>query len=384
MDRPIPFALPDIGPAEIDAVVDTLRSGWLTSGPQVARFETDFAESVGGGVEAVATNSATAGLHLALEALGVGVGDEVILPTWTFTATAEVVRYLGAQPVLVDVDRSTLNLSLERVVEALTPRTRAIIPVHMAGLPVDLRALRNRLGDRDIAVVEDAAHAFPASYGGSSVGSCEFSDACVFSFYANKPITTGEGGMVTTVDEALSDRMRVMRLHGIDRDVFNRYTAAGLSSDYDVVAPGFKYNMPDMAAALGRVQLARSNDLHARRKAIALRYLEAFAELPLDLPDGGYTRAEHAWHLFLIRLRRDAAIDRDGLREGLSALRISSSVHFTPLHQLTYWRETLATSDSDFPVASAESPSVLSLPLFSGMTDDQVERVIAAVKRLVT
>ncbi len=349
----------------------------------MAAFEQDFVAFTGAPVHAVATNSATAGLHLALEALGIGPGDEVILPTWTFTATAEVVRYLGATPVLVDVDPVTLNLDLDNVESALSPQTRAIMPVHMAGLSVDMKSLHDLAAPREIKIVEDAAHALPTKRDGELVGACRWSDAAVFSFYANKTITTGEGGMVTTRSQKLADRMRVMRLHGIDRDVFNRYRSDRPAWAYDVVAPGYKYNMPDTAAAMGRVQLGRAHELRDNRAAIVARYLEELADLPLDLPPLPAGGDLHAWHLFIVRLRPDASVSRDEFIQRMSDVGVSCSVHFIPLHQHTYWRDSLGVRDEMFPRASAVFPSVVSLPLFSGMADDQVERVVAAIRGIL-
>jgi len=280
----LPFALPEIGEEEIAEVVDTLRSGWVTTGPKAKRFEQDFAAFLGApGLEAVAVNSATAGLHLALEALGIGPGDEVITTTHTFTATAEVARYLGADVVLVDVDPATLNIDPARVEAAITPRTKALVPVHYAGLAADMPALLALARRHGLKVVEDAAHALPASCGGALVGTLA-SDATVFSFYANKTITTGEGGMVVVRDPSVAARIRVMRLHGISRDAFDRFTAKTPSWYYEIVAPGFKYNLTDIAAALGIHQLRRARDFQRRRAEIAARYDEAFAGLPLVRP----------------------------------------------------------------------------------------------------
>ena len=376
----IPYSLPDIGEAEIDAVVETLRSGWVTSGPAVSAFESEFASFVGGGVEAIAVNSATAGLHLALEACGVRAGDEVIVPTWTFTATAEVVRYLGADPVVVDVDRSTLNMDIERLAEAITSRTKAVIVVHFGGLSLDMLAVKTALGNRDIKVIEDSAHALPSSAGHVVVGSATHSDVAVFSFYANKTMTTGEGGMMTTRDPAIAGRARTMRLHGIDRDVFDRYRSTKASWAYDIVAPGFKYNLPDPAAAMGRVQLTRVKEMRDRRQEIADLYSKELSGLPIDLPARGGPEDTHAWHLYVVRVSSSATLTRDEFIDGLLNRQVGCSVHFIPLHMHTYWRESLGLSDEDFPVASAEFANTVSLPIFSRMSDGDVERVIAAIK----
>lgn len=381
-DEFVPFALPDIGEEEIDAVADALRSGWLTTGPRAASFEQEFAAFLGDGVHAVATSSATAGLHLALEALGVGPGDEVVVPTWTFTATAEVVRYLGAEPVIVDVDPATLNIDPAAVEAAVTSRTRAVMPVHFAGLPVDAGAVAELADRHGLGVVEDAAHAFPSVAAGVPVGAGD-SDAVAFSFYATKTMTTGEGGMVVTRDAATAARMRTMRLHGISRDVFDRYRSATPSWHYEVVAPGYKYNLPDPAAAMGRVQLRRATAMRDRRAAIARRYDEAFAGLPLELPPHAPAGDAHAWHLYVVRLTRRAAVGRDLFIERMAADGVGCSVHFIPLHQHPYWREHCRLDDAAFPVATAEAARVVSLPIFSGMTDRQVARVIETVHRVL-
>ena len=382
----IPFALPDIGDAEIDAVVSTMRSGWLTTGPNAAALEKEFIagfepERFPAGAEAtgVAVNSATSGLHLALEAIGVGAGDEVIVPTWTFTATAEVVRYLGATPIIVDVDPQTFNLDLAAASAAVTERTKAVMPVHFAGLPVDREALASFARAHQIKVVEDAAHAHPVLSQGIPVGLGE-SDAVVFSFYATKTMTTGEGGMVVTADPALAARMRTMRLHGISRDVFDRYTSTAPSWHYEVVAPGYKYNLPDLAAAMGRVQLGRAGEMRARRAAIADRYDAAFADLPVSRParpaDDG---TEHAWHLYVLRLTDDAPVARDRFIELMAQAGVGTSVHFIPLHHHPYWRDLRGPDAPALPVADDLFTRAVSLPIWSAMSDDQVDRVIAAV-----
>jgi dTDP-4-amino-4,6-dideoxygalactose transaminase len=382
----IPFALPDIGEAEIDAVVTAMRSGWLTTGPNARAFEEEFvaamtpeAHQPGADINAVAVNSATAGLHLALEALGIGPGDEVIVPTWTFTSTAEVVRYLGATPVLVDVDRHTLNIDLGRAAEAVTPRTKAIMPVHFAGLPVDRAALAEFAVTHDLKVVEDAAHCHDVLSSGVPVG-LGASDAVVFSFYATKTMTTGEGGMVVAPDPRVVDRMRTMRLHGISRDVFDRYTSTAPSWHYEVVAPGFKDNLTDTAAAMGRVQLSRSREMKDKRSAIAARYDNAFAHLPVDLPARpGGPETQHAWHLYVLRLRPESSIDRNEFIERMAASGVGTSVHFIPLHKHPYWRDLRGDDAPVLTVADTEFERVVSLPIFSAMTGAQVERVIDAV-----
>jgi dTDP-4-amino-4,6-dideoxygalactose transaminase len=376
----LPFARPDITEAEVDAAASAIRSGWLTTGQNARSFEEEFTSFLAPDITAIAVNSATAGLHLALESLGIGPGDEVIVPTWTFTSTAEVVRYLGAEPVLVDVDPVTLHIDYERAREAVTERTRAVMPVHIAGLMVSPGATRNFAEEFSLQVVEDAAHTLPASLEGERVGTGS-SHAAVFSFYATKTITTGEGGMVVTRDETAASRMRTMRLHGISRDVFNRYSSRTPSWQYEVVAPGFKYNLPDPSAAIGRVQLGRAQTMRDQRASIAGRYTEAFKDLPLELPvEPAGPDDEHSWHLYMIRVKE--GIKRDDLVQRLSDLGIGTSVHFIPLHLHPYWRDRAAHRVEDFPVASAEFERILSLPAFSAMTDDEVDRVIEAVSEV--
>ncbi len=376
----LPFALPEIGDDEIAEVVDALRSGWVTTGPKTRRFEADFAEFLGGaGLHAIAVNSATAGLHLALEALGIGPGDEVITTTHTFTATAEVVRYLGADVKLVDIDPATLNIDPAAVEAAIGPRTKAIMPVHYAGLAADMPALLAVARRHGLKVVEDAAHALPTTCEGRLVGTLQ-SDATVFSFYANKTITTGEGGMLVTRDEALARRARVMRLHGMNRDAFDRFTAKVPSWYYEVVAPGFKYNLTDIASALGIHQLRKARAFQQRRAAIAARYDEAFAGLPLVTPPGPRAGDLHAWHLYVVRLADDAGVGRDEFIERLFAAGIGCSVHYIPLHLHPYWRERYALDESAFPNSQHAYERMSSLPIYTRMTDADVERVIAAVR----
>ncbi len=379
--RFIPFARPSLGREEEDAVLAVMRSGWLTTGEAAARFETEFA-SMTGSRFAVALNSATAGLHLALEALGTGPGSVVLTSPYTFAASAEVARYLGAEPVFVDIDADTLNIdpaALEAALERLGSagrRVSAMIPVHVAGLPCDMEAICHLSRRYGVPVVEDAAHAFPVRVGDRYVGTD--GDAGVYSFYATKPITTGEGGMVVTEREEVAKRIRVMRLHGIDRDVWNRYTEKGAGWRYDVVAPGYKYNLTDLAAAIGRVQLRKAESMLARRRLIAHRYLGAFNGLDFLVPPP--QGPSHAWHLFIIRLRGNRlSIDRDSFVEELQKRGIGVSVHYIPLHVMSYYRDRYGLKPEDFPVSLAASESCISLPLYPSLTDDEVERVITAV-----
>jgi dTDP-4-amino-4,6-dideoxygalactose transaminase len=390
----LPFALPELGEEEIAEVVDTLRSGWITTGPKARRFEQDFVAFLDAmpappnaatgrpPLEAIAVNSATAGLHLALEALGIGPGDEVITTTHTFTATAEVVRYLGADVVLVDIDPATLNIDPVLVEAAITPRTKAIIPVHFAGLAAPMDAILDIARRYGLKVVEDAAHALPTTCQGQAIGTMA-SDATVFSFYANKTITTGEGGMVVTRDPQIAQRIKVMRLHGISRDAFDRFTAKTPSWYYEIVAPGFKYNLTDIAAALGIHQLKRVSGFQQRRAEIARRFHEAFADLPLVLPPGPARGDLHAWHLYVVRLADGAPIDRNTFIQQLFALGIGVSVHYIPLHLHPYWRERYALTAAQFPHSQHAYERMASLPLYTKMSEADVERVIGAVRQVL-
>lgn len=374
------FALPDVDEAEIAAVTEVIRSGWVTTGPVAQRFEEAFGKFVGA-PQAVAVNSGTAAMHLALDAVGLKEGDEVITTPYTFAATAEVVRYFNAKPVLVDVDPVTLNIDPRRIEAAVTGKTRAILPVHIAGQPADMDPILEVAAGHKLPVVEDAAHAFPARYKGRMIGS--FGDLTCYSFYATKTITTGEGGMVTTANAEWADRCRVMRLHGISKDAWKRYTAEG-SWCYEIVAPGFKYNLTDIAAAMGLAQLAKATRMWERRVDIARRYGEAFGSLlELQVPEV-MPWAGHAWQLYLLRLNLDRLkISRGQFIEELRARRIGSSVHFIPLHIHPYYREKYGYEPEDFPTAYAQYQRVVSLPIYSKMTDADVEDVVDAVVDIV-
>lgn len=379
----LPFALPEIGEDEIAEVVDSLRSGWVTTGPKARRFEQAFAEYLGEPqIECIAVNSATAGLHLALEALGIGPGDEVITTTHTFTATAEVVRYLGADVVLVDIDPTTLNIDPKLVEAAITPKTRCIIPVHYAGLAVDMIAILDIARKHGLRVVEDAAHALPTTLEKELIGTMG-SDATVFSFYANKTMTTGEGGMLVTRNEELAKRAKVMRLHGMNRDAFDRFTAKVPSWYYEIVAPGFKYNLTDIAAALGIHQLKRIPAFQARRELIAQAYNEAFADLPLILPPQPVEGDTHSWHLYVLRLSDELEMARDVFIERMYAAGIGCSVHYIPLHLHPYWRERYGLTPEQFPQSQKAYESMVSIPLYTAMTDADVQRVIRTVREIV-
>ena len=376
----LPFALPDIHESEITAVADVLRSGWITTGARTREFEAAFASAVSA-PHAVMLNSCTAALHLALEALGLQAGDEVVVPTLTFAATAEVVRYFGATPVLVDVRASDHNLSPEAFERAIGPRTRAVLPVHFAGVPCDMDEIVSIARAKGVHVVDDAAHAFPCSYRGRPVGT--LADITCFSFYATKTITTGEGGAAVTANEEWAARMRIMALHGISRDAWKRYTAEG-SWYYEIVAPGYKYNLTDIASALGLGQLARAHEMLARRRAIAGVYDRALA--PLGVFETLVQPADrgNAHHLYVLKLAPGALrIDRAAFLEELKALGIGASVHFIPLHLHPYYRDTFGYTPDALPVARDVYERCFSLPLYSRMSDDDVARVVEAVVDVV-
>ena len=376
----LPFALPDIGDEEIAEVIDTLKSGWVTTGPKAKRFETDFAAFLGDeGLHCIAVNSATAGLHLALEAIGIGPGDEVITTTHTFTATAEVVRYLGADVKLVDIDPRTLNIDPAAIEAAIGPRTKAILPVHYAGLAADMPAILAIAKRHGLKVVEDAAHALPTTCGGRLIGTLD-SDATVFSFYANKTITTGEGGMLVTRNAALAARAKVMRLHGMSRDAFDRFTATVPSWYYEIVAPGFKYNLTDIAAAIGLQQLKKAHAFQRRRAELAAQYDAALAGLPLITPPHARGGDTHAWHLYVLRLADGAGVDRDTFIQRLFTAGIGASVHYIPLHLHPYWRDRYALDAAMFPHSQRAYERMLSLPLYTRMRDADVQRVVDAVR----
>jgi dTDP-4-amino-4,6-dideoxygalactose transaminase len=375
----IPFFQPSIGDREIEAAISVLQSGWLTTGRKCREFEERFAELLGGGVETVAVNSATAGIHLAAEACGIGPGDAVLVPTLTFSATAAAFCHLGAEIILVDIDPNSLTIDLHDAERKVTRHCRAIAPVHFGGWPCDMSAIQAFARRHSLKVIEDAAHALPAHRNGRLVGASE-SDACVFSFYANKTITTGEGGMIATRNPIVAARARVMRSHGLNRDAFDRFSRVGASWSYDIVAPGFKYNLTDLAAAIGLAQLEQVYDFQSRRQAIAELYFERLAGLPLDrparAPDGGL----HAWHLFPIRIRPEALLDRDEVIALLTENGIGSSVHYRPLHQMTYWQRHRCNDQRHFPSADRYFDGAVTLPLYPGMRETEAEEVVSVLR----
>ena len=376
----LPFHVPDVGDEEIEEVLDVLRSGWLTTGPKARDFERAFAAMVGA-KHAVAVNSCTAALHLALEAAGIREGDEVLVPTMTFAATAEVVTYFKAKPVLLDCVDGTLNLDTNRIEQAITDKTKAIVPVHFAGHPCDMDQILSIAHTHNLRVVEDAAHALPARYNGKTVGS--IGESTCFSFYATKNITTGEGGMLTTDNPEIAARARMMSLHGLSRDAWNRYSAEG-SWYYEILSPGFKYNLTDIAAALGLAQLKKCDRFWKTRERYAARYHEGFRDLPEIVYPQASAHVQHAWHLYVIQLELDRLrITRNEFIGRLQQAGIGCSVHFIPLHLHPYYRETFGYQPNDFPMANRIFERVLSLPLYSKMTEADVTRVIEIVRNLV-
>ena len=378
----LPFALPEIGEEEISEVVDSLRSGWVTTGPKAQRFEELFAEFLGDPeIYSVSVNSATSGLHLALEALGIGPYDEVILPTHTFTATAEVVRYLGATPVFVDVDHQSFNMSVAAFKAAISSKTKAVMPVHFAGLSCEMEEIIAIAKEKNIRIVEDAAHALPTTCNKNLIGTLH-SDATVFSFYANKTMTTGEGGMLVTRNKDVAERAKQMRLHGISRDAFDRFTSKKPSWQYEVLAPGFKYNLTDIAASLGIHQLKKVEQFHKRREQIADFYNEQLKELSMTLPSMPLSGDVHSWHLYVIQLNQGLSISRDRFIELMHEDGIGCGVHYIPLHLHPYWRDTYNLTSEMFPVSQRIYEQSVSLPIYSKMTDEDMQRVVSTVAKI--
>ena len=375
-ERFLPFHVPAIGDEEIESVVEAIKSGWLTMGPKTAEFEEAFARYVEAR-HAIAVSSCTAALHLALEAVGLQAGDEVLVPTTTFTATAEVVVYFNAQPVLVDIAPATMNMDPDAAARKITSRTKAIVPVHFAGQPCDMEALHSLANRYGLRVIEDAAHALPARYASQTIGS--LSELTAFSFYATKTLAIGEGGMITTDNPELASRMRVMRLHGISKDAWKRYSAEG-SWYYEVEEAGFKYNMTDVQAALGLAQLAKCDANWQARQRIAQRYTQEFSTIEELEPPRLLENRESAWHLYVLRLRLEKlGINRDRFIEELKKRGIGASVHFIPLHLHPYYQRRFGYKEGDFPQAEQEYRRCLSLPIFPTMRSKDVERVISVV-----
>lgn len=400
--RFIPFTIPLIEEDEKREVLEVLESGWLTTGPKVNQFEREFSSFIGS-KHAIAVNSCTAALHLALEAIGIQEGDEVIIPTMTFGATAEVIRYFKAKPVLVDINPYTMNIDPDKIEEMLVRckgsgvsrphslRVKAIIPVHFGGLSCDMDAIIEIAKRYNLKVIEDAAHTFPATYNRRMIGT--IGDMTCFSFYATKTITTGEGGMITTDNDEYAERIRTMSLHGISRDAWKRYSSEG-SWYYEITAPGFKYNLTDLAAAIGLAQLKKAESMCKRRQKIASIYNEAFKDiLEIEIPVDGKIRglegvktgkreieSEHSWHLYVIKLNLERlTIDRNQFIDEIKEQGIGTSVHFIPLHIHPYYRDTYGYKPQDFPIAYEVYNRIISLPVYPKMSDEDVGRVVEAV-----
>lgn len=374
------FGAPQIEQAEIEEVVATLKSGWLGTGPKAARFEEMFRDYVGT-KHALALASCTAGLHVSMIAAGIQPGDEVITTPLTFAATANAILHAGATPVFADAEPVTLNLSPEQVERRITPRTRAIIPVHLYGRPCNMDALLDIARRHNLRIIEDAAHAIEARYHGKKIGALGL--AGCFSFYVTKNVITGEGGMVTSDDDDLASKIKILSLHGLSRDAWKRYSDEGYRH-YEVVYPGFKYNMTDIQASLGIHQLARVEENLKKRERIWARYDAAFADLPLDPPPPPENDTRHARHLYAPLLRlAEIKMTRDEFMQRLQQENIGSGVHFISLHLQKYYRETFGFRPQDYPIACDASQRTVSLPLSARLSDDDVEDVIAAVRHIV-
>jgi dTDP-4-amino-4,6-dideoxygalactose transaminase len=389
--RNIPFCRIICDGNELEYIRETLKSGWLTTAGRCFEFEKRFAEKVGVRY-ASAVNSGTAALHLACEAAGIEEGDKVFVPTMTFTASAEVLRYLRADPVLLDVEYGTCLITPEILEKGIrkVPEAKAVVVVHLGGQAAQMRGNvcgNNSQGIMDLCrshglkVIEDAAHAFPTRHCGRMVGS--FGDATCFSFYANKTITTGEGGMLVTDDKALYERTKVMRLHGIDRDIWERFTSPSRSWEYDIVAPGFKYNMPDVNAAIGLAQLERADEFRRERQRCAEYYYHRLADLEsLDLPECRCPMEDHAWHLFWVVVNAKAGISRDTFMEKLAEAGIGTSVHYKPLHRMTYYRQQYGLEPEQYPNAERHWNGVVSLPIYPSLTDEELEYICGVIRRV--
>lgn len=385
----IPFSKVVCDGNELSYVREVLESGWLTTAHKAHQFEKEFAALVKVS-HAFAVSSCTAALHLALEALGVRPGDKVLVPTMTFTATAEVVRYLGADPIFLDVEYGSCLVNNELLTGALNdyPDAKVFMPVHYGGQGAQMTSSEDGEGMLDICrkkgirVVEDAAHAFPARCNGSIVG--ETGDVTCFSFYANKTITTGEGGMLTTNDEQIAERVKIMRLHGINRDAWDRYTSNKVSWEYDVLAPGFKYNLPDVAAAIGLAQLERAEFLRTERERCARYYFDRLSIIGcIDLPLLHVSMSEHTWHIFHIILKEDSPVPRNQFIELMKEKGIGTSVHYKPLHRMTYYREQYGLMPENYPNAERIWKGCVSLPIYAALTDDELDYICSAITSIL-
>lgn len=374
----LPFSRPAIGEEEIAAVVSSLRSGWITSGPKVLELEGQFRDLTGA-PHAVAVASATAGMHIVLAALGIGPGDEVVTPSMTFASTVNQIALRGATPIFADCDYGTLQVDPADMVRRITDRTRAVVPVHFAGAPADIDPIAAAANPRAIPVIEDAAHAAGTAYKGRPAGS--LGDVAIFSFHPIKNVTTGEGGMVTCRDEALAARLRLLRFHGIERDAWKRYGRGG-TPHYDIREPGYKYNLTDIQAALGTVQMRRLGELNGRRAALASRYFERLRGIRgIDLPEAPSCPHAHSWHLFVVKV---TGMERDAFMAALAERNIGYGLHFPPCHLLSYVRQRYGTREGDLPECERAGSRIVSLPLFPGMADEDVDSVCAAVREILS
>lgn len=373
----LPFSRPSIGNGEIEGVVKCLKSGWITTGPVCKAFEDKFCELTRAS-HAISLSSATAGMHLVLLAFGVGEGDEIITPSMTFASTINMISMLGAKPVFVDVHHDTLNMNADLVVKKISPTTKAIIPVHFAGAPVDMDRIMEIADRRHLLVIEDAAHAVGTYYKGIHAGG--FGHIAIFSFHPIKNITTGEGGMITHSDENLEKRLRLLRFHGIERDAWKRYGKGGIP-EYDIHQPGFKYNLTDMQAALGLAQLSRLDEINHRRAEIAKLYMDGLKGVEgIVLPGVPEYEHVHAWHLFIVKV---LSMERSVFMEKLSQYNIGYGLHFPACHLLSYMQKQFGTGWGMLPETERAAESIISLPLFPDMKDDDVFYVCEAIKEIV-
>jgi dTDP-4-amino-4,6-dideoxygalactose transaminase len=381
--RQIPFCKVTCDGNELKYVREVIESGWLTTAGKCVEFERQFAAAVGAR-HACAVNSATAALHLAAEALGIGPGDKVFVPTMTFTASAEVIRYLGADPILLDVEYGTALITPEILAQAIRrhPDAKALVLVHFGGQAADMDGILDVARQHHLKIIEDAAHAFPTRYKGRMIGT--FGDVTCFSFYANKTITTGEGGMLVTNDETIYKRAKIMRLHGINRDIWDRFTARKANWEYDVVAPGFKYNMPDVNAAIGLAQMERAEEFRIGRQRCAEFYYEHLAGVRgLDLPVCRAPHADHSWHLFWIVLNGQCPMERNTFIERLNAAGVGTSVHYKPLHHMTYYRERYGLTPDNYPAAERHWLGVVTLPVYAALSNEDLAYVCDTIKTLL-
>ena len=373
----IPFSRPWIDDTEIEAVSQVLASKWISTGNRVREFERAFAEYLGV-KHAIAVSSCTHALHLSLVIAGIGSGDEVITTPYTFTATAEAIRYVGAKPVFVDIHPDTLNIDTNKIEQAITARTKAILPVHIAGIACDMDALQDICQNHNLVLIDDAAHAIPTEYKGQSIGN--IGDLSAFSFYANKNLTTGEGGMITTNNDAFAKPLRTMRLHGIDKDAWARQSQRDIWR-YDITTEGYKYNMTDIQAAMGLCQLMKLNKQHERRRNFAQIYQTELAKFPqISTPMVPDNPREHSWHLYIIQLQNG---NRDKFVASLSEANIECSVHYIPLHLFDFYQERYGYRVGDFPCAEAAYERVVSLPLHPGLTDGDIHTVIEVIGKIL-